>query len=87
MHYMGVRVLRARKQHLRQLIQRKMKKKIEIYKSFASIGALRASPCSARQSILLIKEILFHYWIDSVAQNVEKIKPVEKKKIENCRTN
>ena len=40
----------------------------------------RARPFSARQSILLIKEILFDYLIDSVAQKLEKIESVENQK-------
>ena len=44
----------------------------------------RARPCSARQSILLIKEILFDYLIDSVAQKLVKLESVENNgKIEN----
>ena len=44
----------------------------------------RARPCSACQSILLIKEILFDYLIDSVAQKLVKLESVENnRKIEN----
>ena len=37
----------------------------------------RARPCNARQSILLIKEILFDYLITSVAQKLADLAQIE----------
>ena len=74
--------LRARKLRPRPLLRRKMTKNQISWVIF--IGAQRAQPrvhpCSARQSILLIKEILFDYLIASVAQKLEKIEFVENPK-------
>ena len=42
-----------------------------------SIGTQRARPYSARQSIFLIKEILFDYLIASVAQKLSDLAKIE----------
>ena len=81
--------LRARKPRPRPLLLRKMTKKSNFISHFYWRSARvqpRARPFSARQSILLIKEILFDYLIDSVAQKLEKIESDEnQKKLKNVK--
>ena len=83
MHYMGARAEIARP----PIATEKNDKKSNFISHFywrSSRAQPRARPCSARQSILLIKEILFDYLIDSVVQKFVKLESVENNgKIEN----
>ena len=69
----------ARKPRPRPLLLRKMTKNRILSVIFISAQRAqpRARPCSARQSILLIKEILFDYLIASVAQKLTDLAQIE----------
>ena len=79
MHYMGARAETAPP----PIATEKNDKKSNFMGHFywrSARAQPRAHPCSARQSILLIKEILFDCLIASVAQKLEKIEFVENPK-------
>ena len=80
MHYMGVRAVACAETALPPIAMLKITKKLHFpsYLCWLSARAQpRMRPFSARQSILLIKEILFDYLIASVAQNLADLAQIE----------
>ena len=67
--------LRARKPRSRPVILEKSRKLFKLWVTY--FGAQRARPSSARQSIVLIMEMIFDYLIASLAQKAEKIQSFE----------